>query len=235
MYPPPHIQKLFASSIPIISCSTGNVGNNGALTAITALATTYSAGAWVLYPTHAISASIPAAPAFYWTVFSSPTAGTIYNNVMPASGFPTPPIANTPFVTTGPGAFVGNTAATVLATIPLPAGQLGPNGKLWVKAECSFTNSGGTKTITVNLGATSFLAPAALTTNTNTEIEGLISNVSSLSVNKGSVDVHGGTTVAAVYGSINTAVAQNITFNNTNNTATDNFVLEDLLILLIPG
>ncbi len=55
----------------------------------------------------------------------------------------------------------GDTSETVLATIPVPAGALGPNGALRVTSHWSFTNSANAKTLRVRLGGiggASFLA-----------------------------------------------------------------------------
>jgi hypothetical protein len=221
---------LFKCAIPIISCSTGNIGNNGALTAITALPTTYSGGAWVNLPAGAIAAGVPAAQTAYWGIFTTGQAATIYNNIQPASGFPTPPTAGqlVPFVTTGPGAFTGITAATVLLTIPLPAGAMGANGQLRITSSANYTNSAGTKTYGVKLSTLS--APAiAPTTTTNVIKTDIFTNVNSQAINKAAGTSQPGAAQASTYGAIDTSVVQNITLNVTCNTATDNFVLDNAL------
>lgn len=226
--------SFFKSGIPIISCSTGSMANNGALTAITALPTTYSGGAWVNLPAGAIAAGVPAAQTSYWAVFTTSQAATIYNNIQPATGFPTPPTTLTPFVTTGPGVFAGITAATVLLTVPLPGGSMGANGELRVTLAGNYTNSSGTKAFTVKLGATAYLSNTP-TTTTNMYSNLLISNSNAQTINKGFwADINVGST-STIYGAIDTSTAQNITFNITDNTATDNFVLDSVLIELIPG
>jgi hypothetical protein len=230
----------FKSSIPIISCSTGNIGNNGALTAITALPTTYSGGAWVNLPAGAIAAGVPAAQTSYWAVFSTTQAATVYNNIQPATGFPTPPASPTAFVTTGPGAFTGITAATTFLTIPLPGGSIGSNGQLRISAGGSFTASTGTKTLTGKLASTSFITPAFFSGGSTNAflLNGIISNVNAQNSNKAvsgtiSNSTAVGVVATATYGAVDTSLAQNITFVILNNTATDNFVLEDVLIEIL--
>ena len=230
-YPANGYVVLLKSAIPIISPSTCTMGNNGAFTGMTAHPTTYSGGSWVLWPAGGIAAGVPAAATFLWTVFSSTTAGTVFNNVMPSSGFPTPPTSTTPFVTTGPGSVMGNTSATILLTVQNPGGAMGPNGKLRISLGANYTNSSGTKTFSAKISTTTLLG-LALTTTAAIYYTLLVSNAGAQNVNKVySAQGAGGTNQG--YSSIDTSVAQNITFNITDNTATDNFVLDDVLIELI--
>lgn len=221
---------LFKCAIPIITCSTGNIGNNGALTAITALATTYSGGAWVNLPAGAIAAGVPATQTAYWGIFTTGQAATIYNNIQPATGFPTPPTAGqlVPFVTAGPGAFTGITAATALLTFALPAGAMGPNGQLRIFASQTFTNSAGTKSWSVKLGASTIVS-AGPTTTASINYTLTTANRNSQGLQSSGASNFGGN----IYTAIDTSLAQNITFNITDNTATDNFVLENVLIELL--
>ena len=92
---------LCQTGIPLILVSSGNIGNNGALTAITTLPATYSQGCYMWFKTNSISAATPAG--WYYVVMTSGTAGTIYNNTY-TSGVPLQPAVLTAFVTTGPGA-----------------------------------------------------------------------------------------------------------------------------------
>lgn len=224
---------LFKSAIPIISCSTGNMGNNGALTAITALPTTYSGGAWVNLPAGAIAAGVPAVQTSYWCVFSTSQAGTVYNNTQPATGYPTPPTAAqlVPFVTTGPGAFTGITAATALLTVPIPGGSIGANGQMRITYWGSYTNSGGTKLQAVLLGASQLFATTG-TTQVANYWTSITSNINAQNLNK-TVFIEASTTGAPTYTSEDLSVTKNLVFRVTNNTATDNFVLEDVLIELL--
>lgn len=101
-------------NIPFFLCSSGTMGNNGAVTGLTALPfeTSYGASpnAYVYMPANAISAG--SAAGWYYAVFSSPTACTLYNNVY-TSGVPTIPSSPTAFVTTGPGAFTQTTGSFI--------------------------------------------------------------------------------------------------------------------------
>ena len=78
------------------------MGNNGALSTLPVLPTTYSGGAFIYMPANAIFAG--SAAGWYWFVASATTAGTVYNNAYtggdPKAAVPATP---TPFVSTGPG------------------------------------------------------------------------------------------------------------------------------------
>lgn len=139
---------------------SGTMGNNGAVTLGTALATTFSAGLYLYFPANAISSG--SAAGFYWTVMSSTTAGTVYNNVYtPTSGPATKPASNTAFVTTGPGAYTGATTEITVISTTINGGLLGSNGSVCVDALALVNNNVNSKTVRVRLGSTAVL------TNTN--------------------------------------------------------------------
>lgn len=155
-------RTLIQSGIPFILVSSGSIGNNGALTGITALPTTYSGGAYLYFPADAIAVGVAAG--WYYTVMSSTTAGTIFNNIY-TSGQPTIPASPTAFATTGPGAFV-QTIATDIAgpAYTLPAGTLGTNGEVIMDGQHTYTNSGNTKTMRAQFDGNNLLTATATTT-----------------------------------------------------------------------
>lgn len=128
---------LVQNAMPWILLSTGSISAGGALTGITALA--YNPGkAWVYLPANALAASIAAG--WYYAVFSSTTAATIYLN-QPAATFPVVWPASPTAVTAGQGAYVGAGAANhALPTFSLPANSMGINGQL----SASGNSAGGT-------------------------------------------------------------------------------------------
>jgi hypothetical protein len=119
---------LFQLGIPFIIPSSGVMGNNGALSGITALSTTFPQ-AYVYLPAGAISSG--SAAGWYYTVFSSTTAGTVYNNVY-TSGTPTVPASPSAFVTTGPSAYVQTTGfiTSLNPTVTIPANSMTANGRV---------------------------------------------------------------------------------------------------------
>lgn len=156
--------KLAQTAIPFVYLGTCNIGNNGALTSVPGLPATYSNGCYVLVPTHGISASIPAAPTWYFCIMSSATAGTIYNNVY-TSGTPFLYTASTAtaFSTTGPGAVTGLATAQNGPNWSIPANTLGPNGVLELAAVYGCQGSTNSKTCAVKLGSATIYTQATTT------------------------------------------------------------------------
>lgn len=115
-------------AVPLIYVSSGTMGNNGALSAITALPKIYSGGAYMYFPINMICTvgSGGNAAGWYWVVMSSTTAGTVYNSTY-TSGIPTAG-TNTAFSCTGPGTMTQTTGAEITAfqyTIPGGSATIG--------------------------------------------------------------------------------------------------------------
>lgn len=140
---------LAQSGIPMILPSSGTIGNNGALSAITALPFTYPSG-YAFFPTNAIAAGVAAG--LYFVQMSSATAGTIFNNLY-SIGFPTIPTNPTPFVTTGPGAYTQNSAVQrLLMSCTVPGLLMGVNGEIQCDYVASCPNNANTKAVNTVLG-----------------------------------------------------------------------------------
>lgn len=162
---------LCQSGIPFIKAPSGSMGNNGAITAMTALPGTYADGAYIWLPAGAVAAGVPAAGTWYWYVGSSTTAGTVYNSTY-TSGCPAIGVT-TAFATTGPGAFTGDTATVTGPTFTVPA--MGINGRYEAEVAWTVNSTAGTKTMNARYGATSFMAPG-ITTQTADVTRGYIQN-----------------------------------------------------------
>lgn len=161
---PDGVQVLARGAVPMILPSSGSIGNNGALTGLTALPTTYPA-AYMYFPADAIAAGVPAG--LYYVVMSSTTAGTIYNNTY-TSGSPVVPASPTAFATTGPGAYTQTTGADVsLFTATVPANLMGLYGGVRSHAQATSNNSVGVKTVRMFLGGTGGSNYATGTNTTN--------------------------------------------------------------------
>lgn len=228
---------LAKSAIPFINVSSGTMGNNGALSAITALPRTYSGGAYIFLPAGAIAAGVPAAAAWYWCVFSSATAGTVYNSVY-TSGVPVIG-TTTAFATTGPGAFTGDTSEQG-PLISLPANSLGANGQIRVSFEYSFTNNANTKTHRVRLGGLAGTGFFAANQTTGIGVRGvcIFGNCGLTNVQYGSgwgIGDGGGIFVAKSAGSVDTTASSSVVATLAKGTATDNITLESFMVELIPG
>lgn len=140
---------LASQAIPIVIPSSGSIGNNGALSGITALVYAYP-NCYMRFPANAISAGSPAG--FYYVEMLSTTTGTIYNNVHDGLSLPIIPAAPTPFVTTGPGAYTQSVLEFTVFSCTIPGGILGKNGYLDVFCDKTHTNSVNNKVLRALLG-----------------------------------------------------------------------------------
>lgn len=155
---------LASCGVPVGPAPSGTIGNNGALTLGTALNQTYSSGVWLWFPADAIAVGIAAG--FYWTVMSSTTAGTIYNNTRVSTDLPAIIASPTAFVTTGPGAYTGGAGLAELTIFEVTntGGAMGPNGKIKTEQIANWNNSAGIKYVYSYLGASYFMQASATTT-----------------------------------------------------------------------
>lgn len=222
---------LAKSAIPMILCSSGSMGNNGAITGLTALPTTY-ADAYIYLPANAISAGSSAG--LYYFVGSSTTAGTVYNNAY-TSGVPTIPASPTAFVTTGPGAFAQSTSEITLQTITVLGGSMGANGELRCQnLMWSNNNSGTSKSLRARI-ASDLLSVTQPTTTTFSRNMVAFQNRGVVNKNVANPYQNYGATNSTMYTSINTAIDQSFTFTGQLAAATDFIVLEGYAIEVLPS
>lgn len=227
---------LSRSAIPFISASSGSMGNNGALSGLTALPLTY-ANAYVFLPANAIQAG--SAAGWYFVQMSSTTAGTVFNNTY-TTDTPTIPSSPTPFVSTGPGAFTGVTTEQGV-TIPVPADAIGANGLLDIRASYSYTNDANTKTMRVRYsgsGGTAF-GTAAQTTTAGCGFLLEIQNRGAKNAQVCNTASFGfspfGTITAVQTSSVDTSQATSIFFSGQKGNAADNIILESLRVAVLYG
>lgn len=133
-------------AIPIGIPSSGTVGNNGALSGLTAFSNTFNnPGIYLYFPAGALFAGSLAG--YYWTVMSSGSVGTVYQEQY-FSGVPKEPATLTPWVTTGPGAYTQTTGTSIeMSVITMPAGVVGQNGSFNGIGVFLVNNSANTKTV----------------------------------------------------------------------------------------
>lgn len=226
----------YSSAIPFAVPSSGTMGNNGALSGLTAFALTYSGGVYLYFPANAISAG--SAAGWYYTVMSSTTAGTVYNNTY-TSGVPTIPGSPTAFVTTGPGAYTQTTGAALTGvSLTVPANSIGPNGFIRVTTLWSFANTAGSKGHTVTYGGSNLMA--------RTETTGLFHKMNSQLIGAGATNAQliqtttlsggwGGISTAPSRSAIDTTASQTLAFKSQINTATDYDVMEGQIVEIFYG
>lgn len=219
---------LSKSGIPFISLSSGSVSAVGAISAITALPTTY-ASAYCWFPANALATAIAAG--WYYCTFSSATAGTAFLNTY-TSGTPTIPASPTA-VTDGKGAFTGNATTVTGPTIAVAAGLLGTKGLLRAYVDLSATNSAGTKIVVMKYGSTAFSTANAITTQIYKSEIVTIQNrgIAASQVGRSYAPTQNSiATSSEMYATENSAIALNASFGLTMNTATDNGIIEQYVL-----
>jgi hypothetical protein len=225
------------SHIPFVIPSSGAMGANGALSGVTAVATAYP-NAYVYLPAGAIYSG--SAAGWYYAVFSSTTAATVYNNTY-TSGTPQIPASPTAFSTTGPGAYTqttGSAASEITAySLTIPGNTVGPNGA--IRAFILRTNNNSAN----NKGLTSFYSSFSLgeiteTVDINTaQVAGFsnrgVTNIQAPSTNYS--NIFGGSTTAIAFGAIDTTQNQSFTIGMFIVNAGDTITLESVVVEHIPG
>lgn len=224
------------TAIPVGIPSSGTIGNNGALSAITALPTTF-AHIYLYFPADAISAG--SAAGFYYTIMSSTTAGTIYNNTY-TSGVPTIPGSPTAFSTTGPGAYTQTTATTLsLASCTIPANAMGPNGSISIDPLWSISGSTNARTPGVYFDGTLAVGYPANATSANIAITQLATifnrGVTNSQLGKHFSNGVNSSPVFPIYTSIDTTQAKAITLTGAIAVATDFIILEGYSLVVKYG
>lgn len=222
--------------IPFVLVSSGTMGNNGALSGVTAVPDTYD-GSYVYFPANAIAAGVAAG--FYWTVWSSPTAATVYNNIY-TSGTPVAPSSPTAFVTTGPGAYTQTTGAYIVCyTLPIPGNTIGVNGTVRANGTISANNSATAKAVRLVFAGSMVLGAAGMSSTRNMGFVGGFSNrgVTNKQIPYSAAGLaHTATATALEYASIDTTASRDLTvWLNLLTTNTDTVILEGIDVELIPG
>lgn len=225
---------IYASAVPVIIPSSGSFSTNGALTLTTALNTTFAA-AYLYFPAGAICSGSTAG--LYYTVMSSTSAGTVYNNTY-TSGRPSRIASPTTYTCgTAPGAYTQTTGSAInLITYSIPANLLGPYGGFGINEQFGYANSANTKTFNTQFGGSNILNLTA-TTTASSEWKTWVFNTGSASAQVATPVGLGGFGTGTgnnLHLTVNTTSAQNVTVNGTLATATDFIVLERLIITLYP-
>lgn len=219
-----------ACHVPIILPSSGSVGANGALSGITALPTTYSAGAWMHFPAGAVYSG--SAAGFYWTVMSSTTAGTIYNSTFtPGTSTFCSTGTTTAVSDAGPGAYTASTSEIDMAYWTIPANSMGPNGWAELSEIRVNNNSGNNKTHQVRYSGTgsTIVYQVILTTGPEHQNNVIIRNRGA--TNRNMVFGISNTPYTAGAGTpgymtVDTTANTNLVTTGTKAVATDNVILE---------
>lgn len=242
----PITQSMVAqSAIPVAipSSSLTGIQANGAVTLDTAFPVVY-ASVWCYFPAGAVSGD--ATGGFYYCVFTSTTAGTVYAGKQGTTGgattafTPSIPATLTPAV--GSGAAYTQTTGTEIAmcNVPIPGGSMGPNGILMVNHVVSCAPTANAKLFRTRLGGTAIAGLSFASTDGGASFGAIIQNRGSQSVQMennaaGLYLPHSRGANATQQFTINTAVTQALTLNNQIGVASDYAVMDAFSILLTPG
>lgn len=237
LYPRVFIQ----SPIPFIlaggtaggSSNQFTMGNNGALSTLPTLPTTYSGGAWIYMPANGIFAGSTAG--WYWFVASSTTAGTVYNNTY-TSGDPKPavPASPTAFATTGPGVVTQTTSAVDAWSVTIPGGAIGPSGRLVIDSNVQALNNANAKSFSTLFGSAALASPSMASQTARRELR-QFANVGAQNRNKyqnGWAPAIDGT---VGYSTVDTSAEQVLKRQLTLSTTTDYLVDEMFQVSLVYG
>ena len=139
------------------------------------------------------------------------------------------------FSLSAPVSLTGSTSVVTLATITIPAGLMGANGKLKIYPLWATTNNANAKTLRLNLGGMlcSTMVSQSIPNNSGLLI---IRNINSESVQKCSSGLVAG--IGSSFGSIavltiDTTAATTITITGQLAVGTDTLTLEDLFIEVV--
>ena len=224
---------LAQGGLPIGSPSSGTIGNNGALSAITALPTTYSGGIYLYFPADKIFAGSLAG--HYYCVMSSATAGTIYNNTY-TGGIPAIPASPTPFVTTGPGAYTQVTTEITALTLTniVEANSLGIDGALDSSVAYSTAATAGAKTAVIKLAGTSINSLGAAASATAMSQRSITQNRGIATRQHTRNGSQASSTSQSTHTTIDTTIAMTISISHQLAVATDFMIGESRSFILRP-
>ena len=139
------------------------------------------------------------------------------------------------FSLSAPVSLTGSTSAVTLATITIPAGLLGANGKLKIYPLWATTNNANAKTLRLNLGVAVCSTMTSQSVPNNSGLL-IIRNINSESVQKCSSGLVAG--IGSSFGSIasptvDTTASTTITITGQLAVGTDTLTLEDLFVEVV--
>ncbi len=222
------------SGIPVGICggASTSIGNNGALTGLTALPTQFPK-IYLYFAANVLFSGSTAG--FYYAEMSSTSAATVYNNLLDPLN-PAWPITKTPIVATGPGAFTQVTASNVVVqSFTVPANTLGPNGHILVEHLMSISTSGSNKTADVRLGGSVLDGSTATTQNSARYLHTLYNSGDTGKQAGGNFLGVGANASTITRRTVDTTVDQLLTLNFTMSASTDYMISEGRTISVYPG
>ena len=139
------------------------------------------------------------------------------------------------FSLSAPVSLTGSTSVVTLATITIPAGLMGANGKLKIYPLWSTTNNANIKTLRAVLGGSTCTTMTSQSVPNNSGLL-IIRNINSESVQKcssGLVAGIGSSTGSIASPTVDTSAAKTITITGQLAVGTDTLTLEDLFVEVV--
>ena len=139
------------------------------------------------------------------------------------------------FSLSAPWVLSGSTSAVTLATITIPAGLMGANGKLKIYPLWGTTNNANTKTLRVVLGGSTCttMVSQSVPNNSGLVIIRNINNEAAQRCSSGLVAGIGSSTGSIAVIAIDTTAATTITLTGQLGVGTDTLTLEDLFVEVV--
>ena len=139
------------------------------------------------------------------------------------------------FSLSAPWVLSGSTSAVTLATITIPAGLMGANGKLKIYPLWGTTNNANTKTLRVVLGGSTCttMVSQSVPNNSGLVIIRNINNEAAQKCSSGLVAGIGSSTGSIAVIAIDTTAATTITITGQLAVGTDTLTLEDLFVEVV--
>ena len=139
------------------------------------------------------------------------------------------------FSLSAPVSLTGSTSAVTLATITIPAGLLGANGKLKIYPLWSTTNNANAKTLRLNIGGSlcSTMLSQSVPNNSGLLIIRNTNNESAQKCSSGLVAGIGSSSGSIAAPTVDTTAATTITITGQLAVGTDSMTLEDLFVEVI--
>jgi len=139
------------------------------------------------------------------------------------------------FSLSAPVSLTNSTSVVTLATITIPAGLLGANGKLKIYPLWSTTNNANTKTLRLNIGGAVCSTMTSQSVPNNSGLL-IIRNINSESVQRcssGLIAGIGSSSGSIAFGTIDTTAATTITITGQLAVGGDTMTLEDLFVEVV--
>ena len=136
-----------------------------------------------------------------------------------------------------PASNAADTAELALATVNIPAGAMGLNGRLRIETSWTFTNSSNNKTLKIRfggIGGTALFSTVRTTSDNHFEIRSIANrNSASSQVSQGAGSNFGGFTGGLSTATIDTSAATTLVITGQKATAGETLTLESYMVELI--